>query len=79
MSNNYSTGSMKGSGIDSEDYTAWFFCSHCDEEMELDGQSDDYGIIATAECPKCRSTLEVEMPSKEQLREDYLADYDPNN
>lgn len=70
---------MRGSGIYENDYTDWFFCSHCDEEMELDGKSDDYGVVATAECPKCLSTLEVEMPSKEQLRENYLADYDPNN
>jgi transcription elongation factor Elf1 len=70
--------SMKGSGIDSTDYTADFFCAECDKEFELDGMVDDYGIVATAECPKCGAELEVEVPSKEQLREDYWADYDPN-
>lgn len=70
---------MKGSGIDSTDYTADFFCSDCEKEFELDGVTDDYGIIATAECPECRKELEVEVPSKEELRADYLADYDPNN
>lgn len=71
--------SMKGSGIDSLDYTGLFFCSACEDEFELDGATDDYGIVAYAECPKCKSVLEVEVPSKEQLRADYLADFDPEN
>jgi len=71
--------SMRGSGIYAEDYTAWFFCSDCEKEFELDGTTDDYKIVATAECPECKKELEVEVPSKEELRADYLADYDPNN
>jgi transcription elongation factor Elf1 len=71
-------GSMRGSGIDSTDYTADFFCSDCEKEFELDGMTDDYGIIAYAECPDCAKVLEVEVPSREDLREDYYADYDPD-
>jgi transcription elongation factor Elf1 len=71
--------SMRGSGVDSVDYNGVFFCSTCESEYELDGSTDDYGIVAYAECPKCKRVLEVEVPSKEQLREDYWADYDPNN
>lgn len=70
---------MKGSGVDSADYTGIFFCDNCEDEYSLDGATDDYGIIAYAECPDCKAVLEVEVPSKEQLREDYWADYDPNN
>ena len=71
--------SMRGSGIYSGDYTAVFFCSNCEDEYSLDGAKDDYGIIAYAECPDCKAVLEVEVPSKEELRADYLADYDPSN
>lgn len=71
--------SMRGSGIYSADYTGVFFCSTCESEFELEGATDDYGIVAYAECPQCKSVLEVEVPSKEQLRADYWADYDPNN
>ena len=71
-------GSMMGSGIYSEDYTGTFYCSECDKEYELDGSTDDYGYNASAECPDCGATLEVELPSREDLRDDYWADYDPD-
>lgn len=71
--------SMRGSGIDGVDYSGVFFCSTCEVEYELDGATDDYKIIAYAECPKCKTVLEVEVPSREQLRQDYWADYNPNN
>jgi outer membrane protein assembly factor BamB len=51
----------------------------CENEYELDGSTDDYGIVAYAECPKCKTVLELEVPSKEEVRADYWADYDPNN
>ena len=68
-------GSMRGSGIYAEDYTGTFYCSECDDEYSLDGQTDDYGYNASAECPDCGATLEVELPSAEELAEDYYADY----
>lgn len=72
---NYPEGSMRGSGIYSEDYTGDFYCSECEEEFELDGSTDDWGNTAYAECPKCQSELEKELPSKEELERDYWADY----
>jgi DNA-directed RNA polymerase subunit RPC12/RpoP len=75
MSSNYPEGSMRGSGIYAEDYTGDFYCSECDKEFELDGQTDDYGNYAGAECPECGKDLEVELPSREELAEDYWADY----
>lgn len=70
---------MRGSGIYAEDYTGTFYCSDCDKEFELDGTTDDYGHYAGAECPECGKELEVELPSREDLADDYWADYDPNN
>ena len=70
-------GSMRGSGIYAEDYSGIFYCSECDDEYELDGQTDDWGTAASAECPDCGATLEIELPSREELAEDYWADYDP--
>lgn len=71
--------SMRGSGIYARDYTAVFFCSDCEDEYSLDGTTDDYGHIAYAECPDCKRVLELEVPSKADLAEDYWADHDPNN
>lgn len=70
--------SMKGSGIDSGDYTGDFYCSDCDKEFELDATTDDWGHYAMAECPDCGKDLEKELPSREELRDDYYADYDPD-
>lgn len=70
-------GSMKGSGIDAEDYTGDFYCSECDKEFELDGMTDDYGYNATAECPDCGKILEKELPTREEAEADYWADFDP--
>ena len=72
---NYPEGSMRGSGIYSEDYTGEFYCSECEKEFELDGSTDDWGNVAYAECPECKSELEKELPSKEELERDYWADY----
>jgi DNA-directed RNA polymerase subunit RPC12/RpoP len=68
-------GSMNGSGINSGDYSGWFYCSPCDEEFELDGSTDDSHIYAYAECPKCKGEVSKELPSKEELERDYWADY----
>ena len=75
MSSNYPEGSMRGSGIYQTDYTGHFYCSHCDEEYELDGTTDDWGHNASAECPDCGDTLEKELPTREEMAEDYYADY----
>jgi transcription elongation factor Elf1 len=68
---------MRGSGIYAEDWTGTFYCSDCDNEHELDGQTDDWGHNAYAECPDCGKGLEVELPSREEMEADYWADYDP--
>jgi transcription elongation factor Elf1 len=75
MSSNYPEGSMRGSGIYVEDYTGNFYCSNCDTEEELEGSTDDWGLMAYAECLTCEATLEVELPSREELADDYWADY----
>jgi transcription elongation factor Elf1 len=67
-------GSMRGSGIYAEDWSGTFYCSDCEDEYSLDGQTDDYGYYASAECPDCGKTLEVELPSSDERDED--ADYD---
>lgn len=54
-------GSMRGSGIYSESYSGWFYCSMCDKEFELDGSTDDWGNTAFAECPKCMTQLEKDI------------------
>ena len=61
MSSNYPSGSMIGSGIYSEDYSGAFYCSECDKEFELDGQTNDTGTMAYADCPKCETELELEL------------------
>lgn len=67
-------GSMRGSGIYAEDYTGYFYCSDCEDEFELDGQTDDWGSYAYADCPKCGKGLELELPDRDGRDED--ADYD---
>ena len=74
MSSNYPEGSMRGSGIYAEDWTGTFYCSECEDEFELDGTTDDWGHNAFADCPKCGTQLEVELPSADERDED--ADYD---
>lgn len=71
--------SMRGSGIYSEDYNGYFYCSDCDKDFEeLDGQTDDSGNTAYSECPDCGKELEKELPTREELAEDYWADYNPD-
>lgn len=53
--------SMRGSGIYAEDYTGIFYCSTCQDEFEIDGTTDDYGMIAYATCPKCGNTIEKDV------------------
>lgn len=65
---------MRGSGIYAEDYTGYFYCSDCEDEFELDGQTDDWGSYAYADCPKCGKGLELELPDRDGRDED--ADYD---
>jgi hypothetical protein len=79
MSSNYPEGSMFGSGIYSTDVIAWFFCSQCDTEIECEATTDDWHTKAYADCPTCESELEMELPSKEEIQNDYWSDYNPNN
>jgi transcription elongation factor Elf1 len=53
--------SMRGSGIYSEDVNTIFYCSTCEDEFELDGTTDDYGMIAYATCPTCGKDLEADI------------------
>jgi transcription initiation factor IIE alpha subunit len=55
---------MRGSGIYSADYTGTFTCSECEKDYELDGQTNDWGTTAYAECPDCGSELELEIDSE---------------
>lgn len=66
---------MMGSGIYAEDYTGDFYCSECDKEFELEGSTDDWGHNAYAECPECGKGLDKELPSREEMADDYYADY----
>lgn len=75
MSSNYPEGSMRGSGIYAMDYTGIFYCSNCDKEFELEGSTDDWGYNAYAECPECEKVLDKELPTREELADDYWADY----
>ena len=77
MSSNYPEGSMRGSGIYAEDWSGVFYCSDCDDEYSLDGQTDDWGHQAFADCPDCGKQLEVDLPTREEMEADYWADYDP--
>jgi predicted RNA-binding Zn-ribbon protein involved in translation (DUF1610 family) len=74
MSSNYPEGSMRGSGIYAEDYSGVFYCDNCEDEYLLDGQTDDWGHNASAECPDCGAILELEIPSRDERDED--ADYE---
>lgn len=66
-------GSMKGSGIDSVDYTGVFFCSNCDDEFECEGSTDDWQTTAYATCPKCETGLEKDIDTAGQ-DDDYAYD-----
>lgn len=70
-------GSMRGSGIYQEDYSGIFYCGDCEDEFALDGTTDDYGVMASADCPDCGKSLEVGLPTREEVEADYWADYDP--
>jgi Zn finger protein HypA/HybF involved in hydrogenase expression len=64
MSSNYPEGSMRGSGIYSEDYEGTFSCSECEKDYELEGQTNDWGTMAYAICPDCNSELEIEIDTE---------------
>jgi len=70
MSSNYPEGSMRGSGIFSEDYSGVFFCPSCEDEYSLDGQTDDFGVEAFAECPDCGEPLSKEISDERGVDED---------
>lgn len=61
---------MRGSGIYSEDYTGIFFCEDCGDEYSLDGQTDDFGDKAFAECPDCGQQLEKDIDEKDSDTDD---------
>jgi transcription elongation factor Elf1 len=65
--------SMRGSGIDSGDYTATFYCDNCHEERVVDGTTNDERTIVYATC-RCGREMEMEIPAyePEYEPEDYL-------
>lgn len=48
-----------GSGVLAKDVHLSFYCLDCDETYDLDGQTDDGGYIAYADCPRCGDILEA--------------------
>ncbi len=53
MSSNYPAGSMKGSGIYSEDVTLEVECGECGNTWEEDFQTDDWGDVSQEVKCKC--------------------------
>lgn len=47
-----------GSGVNSKHVFLYFECDTCDQAQALDGQTDDLGHVAYAECPECKSELQ---------------------
>jgi hypothetical protein len=74
MSSNYPEGSMRGSGIYAEDYSGIFYCDNCEDEFVLDGQTDDWGHNASAECPDCGAILNKEIADEGGYDEDAAYD-----
>lgn len=67
-------GSMRGSGIYAEDYSGVFYCDNCEDEFSLDGQTDDWGHEASAECPDCQAILTKEIADEGGYDEDAAYD-----
>jgi transcription elongation factor Elf1 len=65
MSSNYPAGSMMGSGIYSQSWTGVIHCSTCEEDVEVEGQTDDWGNRVFADCPKCEEDLEMDITPDE--------------
>jgi hypothetical protein len=74
MSSNYPEGSMRGSGIYAEDYSGIFYCDNCEDEFVLEGQTDDWGHNASAECPDCQAILTKEIADEGGYDEDAAYD-----
>jgi hypothetical protein len=73
MSSNYPEGSMMGSGIYSDNWSGFMFCDDCEEDVAVEGQTNDWKTQAYADCPKCGADLEKEIDLNER---DEDADYD---
>jgi transcription elongation factor Elf1 len=69
------SGYWNGSGINKQDYSGEFYCYECDKDYELDGTTDDSGLVAYADCHKCGKQLTKELPTKKEAEESYWADY----
>lgn len=63
-------GSMKGSGIDSEDFEMEVTCSKCGHKFEALVVSDDWGIINNdLDCEKCGEEFTFYLDGREPARE----------
>lgn len=49
---NYPAGSMRGSGIYSDEYSSSEWCQECEDSVTVDVQVDDWGNVSW-ECPQC--------------------------
>lgn len=63
----------RGSGVDSVDITATFYCDNCDKEQERDGTTNDERTEAYATC-RCGREMVYDIPETEPEFEtdDYL-------
>jgi len=80
MFDNYPPGSMRGSGIYSQEVSYEAFECENEECLKENGAgetaTDDWGNYAI-ECEFCGATYRESSLSED--RDDYYADYDPNN
>lgn len=62
MSSNYPEGSMMGSGIYVQDWVGTIECVYCEQKFEeVEGQTNDWGSMAYADCPKCGREVETQI------------------
>lgn len=64
-------GSMKGSGVDAQYWTGVMYCVDCEQDQTVEGQTDDWGNNAYADCPVCGTDLELDISPDE---DDYKYD-----
>lgn len=57
---------MRGSGIYSQSWSGEMFCDACDKDVEVDGETDDWGYTAYATCPDCGADLEKEISDESE-------------
>lgn len=75
MSSNYPEGSMKGSGIDSDESEVTIECENCLESFEVLLYSDDWGRVEQdITCPHCGLTFTYSTDNYTESDEDAMYD-----